>query len=147
MMQRMSDSTTVQMKGSREELDGERDETLFEEEIAELRKGVVLYEVRGAHIFGAAQTFQNTLTEIKANHEVLNLRMRHVPFIDATGAYRLKEVIRNFSRRNVDVILSRINPQVQEDLEKNEIYTVLEKENIHTNIEDSLARAEQLLKE
>src|SRR5690625_2893609 len=147
LMKRMSDSTTVQLKGSREELDGELDETLFEEEIPELRKGVVLYEVRGALFFGAAQTFQNTLSEIKGKPEVLILRMRHVPFIDATGAYRLKEVIRNFSRRNVDVILSGINPQVQEDLEKNEIYTVLEKENIHTNIEDSLARAEQLLKE
>lgn len=147
LMKRMSDSTTVQLKGSREELDGELDETLFEEEIPELRKGVVLYEVSGALFFGAAQTFQNTLSEIKGKPEVLILRMRHVPFIDATGAYRLKEVIRNFSRRNVDVILSGINPQVQEDLEKNEIYTVLEKENIHTNIEDSLARAEQLLKE
>lgn len=147
LMKRMSDSTTVQLKGNGEEVISELDETLFEEEIPELSEGVALYEISGALFFGAAQTFQNTLSEIKGKPEVLIMRMRHVPFIDATGAYRLKEVIRKFSRKNIGVILSGINSQVQSDLEKNEIYSVLDKENIHTNIEDSLARAEQLLKE
>src|SRR5690625_6987616 len=77
LMERMSDSTTVELKGSREELDGELDETLFEEVIPELRKGVVLYEVRGALFVGDAQNFENTISDIKGYTVALTLRMRH----------------------------------------------------------------------
>src|SRR5690625_7790900 len=80
LMKRMRDSTTVQLKGSREELDGELDETLFEEEIRELRKGDVLYEIRGALFLGGAQTFQTTISEIKGENEKHNMRKHSIAF-------------------------------------------------------------------
>lgn len=144
LMKRMSDSTTVQPKENIDEVVSDLEEKLFDEEITSLSEGVALYEISGALFFGAAQTFQNTLSEIKEKPTVLILRMRHVPFVDATGAYRLKEVIRKFSRKRVHVILSGIHSQVLSDLEKADIYSVLDKNNIHTTIEDSLVRAEQL---
>lgn len=144
LMKRMSDSTTVQLKDNGDLVTEDPEEKLFDEEIPVMSKGIALYEINGALFFGAAQTFQNTLTEIKEKPDVLILRMRHVPFIDATGAHRLKEVIRKFSRNNIHVILSGIHSQILSDLEKSDIYSVLNKENIHSNIEDSLVRAEQL---
>lgn len=72
--------------------------------------------------------------------------MRHVPFIDSTGIHRLKEIIRQFENRKVSVILSGVNQQVRLDLEKSEIYDVLNKDNLHNNIDSSLVRAKEILK-
>jgi SulP family sulfate permease len=73
--------------------------------------------------------------------------MRHVPFIDATGIYRLKEVIRKFDGQNTAIILSGINVQVLADLERSDIYSVLSKENLVDSIEKALERAAQIIKQ
>jgi SulP family sulfate permease len=73
--------------------------------------------------------------------------MRHVPFIDATGIYRLKEVIRKFDGQNTAIILSGINVQVLADLERSDIYSVLSKENLVNSIEKALERAAQIIKQ
>jgi len=142
VMKRLSESVSIRVFSKQAEKD---DELLFEEEIPELPSGVVLYEVNGALFFGAAQTFQDALNRMQKRPEVLILRMRHVPFIDATGIHRLKEVIREFRSQEVQVILSGVSQEVLMELEKADIYSLLEKDNLITNINDSLNRARLLL--
>ena len=142
VMKRLSESVSIRVFSKQAEKD---DELLFEEEIPELPSGVVLYEVNGALFFGAAQTFQDALNRMQKRPEVLILRMRHVPFIDATGIHRLKEVIREFRSQEVQVILSGVSQEVLMELEKADINSLLEKDNLITNINDSLNRARLLL--
>jgi SulP family sulfate permease len=142
VMKRLSESVSIRVFSKQAEKD---DELLFEEEIPELPSGVVLYEVNGALFFGAAQTFQDALNRMQKRPEVLILRMRHVPFIDATGIHRLKEVIREFRSQEVQVILSGVSQEVLMELEKADINSLLEKDNLITNIDDSLNRARLLL--
>lgn len=122
-------------------------EKLFEDELPQLPKGVAIYEVSGALFFGAAQTFQDTLANLQEKPKVLILRMRHVPFIDSTGIHHLTEIVKRFEKQNVNVILSGVNHQVLSDLENTDIYAVLNKRNVLSNIDSSLNRAGEILKQ
>jgi SulP family sulfate permease len=79
-LKRMSESVSVQTISSdiRAEDEGE---ILFDEEIKNLPKGVVLYEINGPLFFGAAQEFQDALNNIHMKPKILILRMRNVPFV------------------------------------------------------------------
>lgn len=144
-MKRMSESTTIHLSDEQNDSNN-ANEKLFEDELLKLPKGVSMYEINGALFFGAAQAFQDTLTRLEQRPEVLILRMRHVPLIDATGIYRLKEVIREFNNHGTTIILSGINVQVRADIEKAGIYSVLDKDNLLDDIYKSLERATEILK-
>lgn len=146
LMKRMSDSLKVQhVKDILQEDSGEA-EFLFEEELPALPKEVAIYEISGALFFGAAQAFQDTISSMQSNPKVLILRIRNVPFIDATGIYRLKEIVKQLESEKVTVLLSGANSQVKSDLEKADIYSILKKENFLPNVNESLVRAEEIIR-
>ncbi|MBY5958052.1 STAS domain-containing protein [Membranicola marinus] len=145
LMKRVSDTTTVRHLGNLSQDQDEHVEVLFEDEIPVLPKGVIMYEIHGALFFGAAQAFQDTISRLSDRPRVLILRMRHVLFIDATGMYRLREMITKFNRLNTKVILSGVNKEVMEDLEKGDIYAVLAPENITDSIEGAAQRAAEII--
>ncbi len=146
LMKRMSESLSIKSETDLF-LDQNGDsEKLFEDELPRLPNGVAIFEINGALFFGAAQTFQDTINRLQKNPKVLILRMRNVPFIDATGVYRLKEMIKQFDNQKVSILLSGVNPQVKADLEKSDIYTVLNRDNLLDNIDDSMKRANEILK-
>ncbi|HLW33250.1 MAG TPA: SulP family inorganic anion transporter, partial [Aequorivita sp.] len=145
LMKRMSDATTVEISDGLLSTKFDQQEELFEEELPLLPKGVTMYEIHGPLFFGATQTFQDTLTRLRDRPPVLILRMRHVPFIDATGIYRLKEIIRKFADQNTHIILSGVNKKVLVDLEKGDIYSVLIPDNFADSIEDAVKRATHIL--
>lgn len=144
-MKRMSESTTFQLANEQQDSNN-GSEKLFEDELPKLPKGVSMYEINGALFFGAAQAFQDTVTRLEEIPEILILRMRHVPFIDATGIYRLTEIIKKFNNQGTTIILSGTKLQVRADLEKADIYSVLDKENILDDINKSLERATEIMK-
>ncbi len=108
-MKRMSDSTRLNELGT---ADG-AGEKLFETEFGKVPDNVIIYEINGPLFFGAAQTFAETIGKIGDHHRVLILRMRQVPFIDATGLHRLEDIIRTMRRRNVQVVLTDLAAEVE----------------------------------
>jgi sulfate permease, SulP family len=143
-MKRMSDmmhvNNAMDLIGSREGAD-----KLFEEELQEIPKGVVMYEINGPLFFGAAQKFQETIREIDDMPRILILRMRNVPIVDATGIHRLKEVIHYFKHRGVTLILSGVNDGVRADLLKGGITALIPEEDILPNINLCIEKARQYL--
>lgn len=142
IMKRMSDTLTVQ-SGVNYYNGGS--EKLFEEELPVIPKGVVLYEIQGALFFGAAQKFQDMIREIHSKPKVIILRLRHVPFIDATATRRLKDIIRLFESDHIHVILSGVREEVRIELEQSGIYDVLDRRNLLANVTLSLKRASAIL--
>jgi len=147
LMKRMSDSTKVQQASDLMDEQNGKLEKLFEEELPQIPKGVVLYEISGALFFGASQQFQDTIVNLHQKPKVIILRMRNVPFIDATGIYRLKELIKRFDEQKVQVILSGVNQDVRNELVRASIFSVLNRDNLLYNIESSIRRAQEILKE
>lgn len=145
-MKRMSDVTTI---NKTENLFNESDLNgvkMFEEELPYIPENVMLYEINGPLFFGASQKFQEFLTDLKQEPKVLILRMRNVPFIDATANSRLKEFHQKLALCGTTIIISGANRQVREELFKSNFYNLLGKRNIHANIKDAISRAEEILK-
>jgi len=143
-MKRMSEATTIanaeNLFGSR----GQEGEQMFEEELPFIPKNTMLYEINGPLFFGAAQKFQEFLLDLKQEPRVLIIRMRNVPFIDATAINRLKELGRTLKGRGTTMIISGANRQVREELFKSELYSLLGKHNILDSIAEAIQRAEEL---
>ena len=72
--------------------------------------------------------------------------MRYVPMIDATGFQSLKEIIKTFKDEGVLIILSGISPDLRADFRKNDIYTLIERKYIVSNISMAISRAVNHLK-
>lgn len=146
LMKRMSDTTKVQLAKDLFIREGDK-EDLFDDEMIVLPKGVTMYEIRGALFFGAAQAFQDTITRLPGGPKVLIIRMRHVLFIDSTGIFRLKELISKFKSQGRVIVLSGVSSQVLADLEKGEIFNVMDKNNVVPNLETAAARSIEILEE
>lgn len=141
-MKRMSESVSVQTITPDARPDEK--EVLFDEEVLNLPKGVVLYEINGPLFFGASREFQDALSNIHLKPKVMILRMRNVPFIDATGMARLREVIHDFQNKRIQVILSGVKSEIREEFEKSGLYDLISRENVCADIHDAVTHARQL---
>lgn len=145
-MKRMSDVTSIDKSTDLLE-SHEAEDRLFEEELPAIPKGVVLYEINGPLFFGASQKFQEVLTDLGERPKVLVLRMRHVPFIDATAVNRLREMCTKLLSKGTAIIISGANRNVRQELLQAGLYELIGKHNIHNHIREALESAETLLEE
>jgi len=114
-MKRMADI------GKFDVLDNRESEELLSEEDLKLPPRAMIYEINSPLFFGVAQKFQATLNRISENPETLIIRMRNVPFIDATGVYRLKEVIGQYEQNGTVVFITEPRKTVAEEIIKSRI--------------------------
>lgn len=121
------------------------DEYLFDEELPDLPKEILLYEINGPLFFGAARQFQETLTSAHLLPKVIIIRMRYVPLIDATGYRSIKEIIKAYKARGVRVILSGIGKELIEDFKKNEIFSFIGEDSVFMNIDQAIEKAREYI--
>lgn len=143
-MKRMSEATTIMNAEKLFGISDAKGERLFEEELPYIPENTILYEINGPLFFGASQKFQEFLTDLKQEPKVLILRMRNVPFIDATAVNRLKELHQELKSSGTTIIISGANRSVKEELFKAKFYSLLGKNNILDNISLAIERAEQI---
>jgi SulP family sulfate permease len=108
-MKQMSKSVNIQDFSS----DNENGEHLFDDELLDIPKGVILYEINGPLFFGAARQFQETIINTHAEPKVIIIRMRYGPLIDATGYQSIKEIIKTYKARKIKVIISGIGKSLR----------------------------------
>ncbi|WP_417364202.1 SulP family inorganic anion transporter [Galbibacter sp.] len=144
-MKRMSESTSIKNAMRYFKTEADNGELLFEEEIPDIPKDVLIYEINGPLFFGASQKFQEVIKKIKHKPKILILRIRHVPFIDATGVKRLKEIYTDLDSSGTTTIISGANDDIKKELLTMDVYHDLGKHNICDNIEQAVQRAEQIL--
>ncbi|MCB0277881.1 MAG: SulP family inorganic anion transporter, partial [Calditrichaeota bacterium] len=146
-MKRMSDSLSVQNVNDMKKGYTRKQEQLFDDELPDIPDDVILYEINGPLFFAAANKFQDTIRDLKVMPKIIILRMRNVPFIDATAAQRLKALISHFASQNVNTILSGIRPELHNDLSEAGIVDLIGEENILLDIKLSLERAVDIIGE
>lgn len=83
----------------------------------ELTKQIAVYRVDGPVFFGAAERFVTFLRE-EPEVKYLILRLRYVPNMDTTGLVALEDIYQDLKRRNCRLILSGLQPEVQQLLER-----------------------------
>ncbi|MDR2414162.1 MAG: STAS domain-containing protein [Odoribacteraceae bacterium] len=100
-----------------------------------------IYEISGPFFFGSAKTYSETIRTMGVRYKVLIIRMRHVPFIDATGVKNLRETILQLQQAGTRVILSGVNDNVREDLVKNGIDKQVGRDHLYPKFELALLGA------
>ncbi|MEZ4416706.1 MAG: SulP family inorganic anion transporter [Gemmatimonadota bacterium] len=115
--------------------------------LAALPKGVEVFEVNGPFFFGAAHKFKTTLATVRGRPNVLILRMRQVPVLDATGLRALEELAAQAEREGTAVVLSGVQPQPRSVLERAEFPARVGAENVTPDFAEAVRRARVLLSE
>jgi sulfate permease, SulP family len=110
-------------------------------------KGVDVYEVNGPLFFGAAYKFRDALKLSNRKPDILIIRMRHVPIIDATGIHHLKEIVKDLQHKKIKVVISGIQPEVLKALEKSRVDFLIGRKNITNHIKLAVERAQEILDE
>ncbi len=85
--------------------------------LSRLPRGMLVYEIAGPIFFGAIESLERALLQTHSDPQTLIIRLRHVPFMDATGLQTLEEVIGKLKKRGIDVILCEANPRVATKLD------------------------------
>lgn len=116
------------------------------DDYSEIPKGISIYELSGPFFFASAKQYAQTLKTIGINSKVLIIRMRHVPFIDATGIHNLKAALELLKENNVSIVLSGVNKVILKDLEKNKVISNNKKIYTFNSFEKALEYSEKLLK-
>lgn len=106
--------------------------------------GVEIYEIYGPFFFGAADKFRETMRGLEKSPDVLILRMRHVPAMDATGLRALEDVFDKCSRDHVIIILAGVQSQPLELLKANGLTEKIGVKNICGSIEEAIERSREL---
>jgi SulP family sulfate permease len=115
-------------------------------DIVGLPKGVAVFEVSGPLFFGAAYKFQDAIRLIDRDPQVLIIRLRKVPLIDATGIRVIREVVGQSKRRGIKLILTEIqHGQIMKDLTNARVIFAVGKANITDTLQEAIERSEVIL--
>lgn len=145
-LKRMSESTHMSVTTGKIEMSKEIESHTgnLQEEVLHLPKGVEVYEIDGPFFFGVANKFDDLMREIGERAKIRIIRMRKVPFIDATGLNNLQNLCKKSKREKIQVILSGVNDDVRAKISNSSIPEIIGEENICSNIHLAVERANEL---
>lgn len=138
-MKRMSDVAEVRSWKYAEDA-----EEAEQEKLRKLPSSINVYEISGPLFFGAAGIIGQIA--VKDHAKCLILRMNSVPALDSTALNALTELYDKCTQKKITIILSHVNQQPMNVMEKAEFAQKIGMENICDNIDAAIARAEQLVK-
>ena len=108
-------------------------------------KNTLVFEVTGPLFFGAADVLKGVVRDTEA--DIIILRMRSVPAMDATAMHTLEGVYDSCKKDNIELILSHVNEQPMSVMKKAEFDKKIGNANFCENIDKALERANELEKE
>ncbi len=132
-MKRMSDVTDAY---GWKEIDENTDDASIR--LRKVPENTLVFEITGPIFFGASTKIADVIRHGKK--DILILRMRSVPAIDATGLHSLETIIKTCKKQGKTLILSHVNEQPMHSLEKAKL---LDEVLIAENIDTALEMAEQ----
>ena len=144
-MRRMAETTEVHAILNEIDLNEDADMERGNLEHLTIPKHVEVYEINGPYFFGAGNRFEDIMARYGRHPKVRIIRMRKVPFIDSTGLHNLQNMCLMSQKEGITVVLSGVNPKVEEVLKRNHFEQLLGEENICNHIDLALARARQIV--
>jgi SulP family sulfate permease len=114
------------------------------ERVQNLPDGVVVYEVYGPFFFGAADSFHRVIQSRGDSPQVIILRMRHVPAIDATGLNALRKLQSRCLKNRTQLIFSGVTEQPLKVFHQTGFLEEAGSQNVCGSIDGALARMKEL---
>ena len=117
-------------------------------EVLDVARGVEVYEIDGPFFFGVATKFDELMRSTMAEKPLVRIiRMRKVPFIDATGVHNLEILIQSSQKEGIDVVLSGVNGNVHGVLEHANVERLIGERNICDHITKAVTLANAIAAE
>ncbi len=136
-MKRMSDETSV---SGWKYIDPDTDEEGIDLRV--VPKDVRVYEISGPLFFGAADKIPQIV--LRDFTHCLILRMRAVPSLDSTALDALEHLYKKCQKRGVRLILSHVNEQPLQVMQKAGFFALVGEENFCTHIDEALEKASNI---
>ncbi len=108
------------------------------EDYSDLPSDLGIYEISGPLFFASARQYAEVVKEVGITNRAIIIRMRHVSFIDQTGQKALFDALRFLRKRGIKVLLSGLNHDVRETLEKSGILEILAEQDIYETFKDAV---------
>lgn len=136
----------TQIKVYSEQLDVAEGTDSTRHEVLDVAPGVGVYEIDGPFFFGVATKFDEMMRSTLGSQTpiVRIIRMRKVPFIDATAVHNLELLIKSSQGDGVHVVLSGVNPIVRQTLMKSGVADLVGDDHICDNITRAVALANKI---
>lgn len=140
-MKRMADVTEAHAWKDIDDEDNDPDNILLKK----IPKNTRVFEINGPMFFAASDKYKYVLSD--KNIDVLCIRMRNVPAMDATGVEAIMRIVKRCKRHNVRVVFSHVNEQPMKVMTKAGFVDEVGIENFCDHIDTALLRAEEIEKE
>ena len=138
----------TQIKVYSEQLDVAEGTDLTQHEVLDVEKGVEVYEIDGPFFFGVATKFDELMrTSMSRKPIVRIIRMRKVPFIDATAIHNLEILIKSSQLNGIHVVLSGVNENVHRSLEAANIEQLVGEDHICNHISKAVKIANRIARD
>jgi sulfate permease, SulP family len=108
-------------------------------------KGVMVYRVFGAFLFGAADKLETALKRANQEPDVLILKMQNVLAMDATGLNALQDIYEKLHAKGKHLVLSAPHTQPLLMMQKDGFIEQIGEENVCPHLDAALARAREIL--
>ena len=143
----MRTSEATHIRTFHDEIDPNEDsESHLNLEHLTIPEGVEVYEIDGPYFFGIANKFDDIMTHVSGKeYPIRIIRMRKVPFVDATAMHNLSMLIQRSHKEGITIILSGVNDHVHKQLMQGGIEQQMDPHNICADIHFALRRAEDIL--
>lgn len=94
----------------------------FHEALENLPEQVQVYAIRGPLFFGAAEKALNVLRRFNSNVKVVIVDISAVPLLDMTAIAALDNVLRDYRRHDIGMIISGTSAEVRQQLRRANIH-------------------------
>lgn len=139
-MKRMAEVTDVHGWVYDNDLDEETDVDNIS--LKQVPKNTRVFEINGPMFFAASEKFMSVVSD--TDEDVIVVRMRSVPAMDANGILTLEKIYEKCKKDNVQLIFSHVNEQPMKALEKAGFVDKIGRDNFCSHIDSALERAAQI---
>ena len=104
---------------------------------------VRVYEMYGPRFFGSSG--QIDTMNFRDETQVIIIRMRGVPALDATAMHSLEQFYERCRERNIRLVFSHVNEQPMHTMQKDGFVDTVGEDNFRPHIDDAISWAEKLI--
>ncbi len=140
-MKRMADVTEAHTWVDVDDEDTDPDNILLKK----IPERTRVYEINGPMFFAASDKYKYVLDD--HDFDVLCIRMRNVPAVDAAGVDAIKRITDRCKRHNIKVVFSHVNEQPMHAMTKAGFIDEISKENFCDHIDTALERCAEIERE
>ena len=110
-----------------------------------LKANIMIYEIIGPLFFGMANTFIDIMNEVENNTDVLIIKMKNVPNMDATAFDALKRIEQRCQKQDIQILFAEVNVQPFNLLESSGFFNKISKDKFFNSVEEAIGYADTIV--